>query len=303
MTASTAVDHIDARDLPPRRPFAPGSRMWDETGLVTFSLTAGSAFLLQTMEPTISAVVDEHSTFRTDPTGRALRSIASVMMWVYGGEEGVAEADRLRAMHAPLNTTTPDGVRHTALSSGPWAWVLHTGTFAFTENAEYFSKRPLTAEEKQAYYAEAVQLLRNFSVPPKEIPQDYAAFEKYFEDMVDNRLVATDTARDYLRVIRSVGAPKQLPRALVPVWKAALSPVGRLQHFVTVGTTPDAARRKLGLEWSAADERKLRIIGRVVAHGLPLLPERLRYFPIAYEARRLERDRARLRAVIAHRPV
>ncbi|WP_054814866.1 oxygenase MpaB family protein [Nocardia arizonensis] len=303
MTASTAVEPTDSRELPPRRPFAPGSRMWDETGLVTFSLTAGSAFLLQTMEPTISAVVDAHSTFRTDPTGRALRSLASVMMWVYGGEEGIAEADRLRTMHATLNTTTPDGVRHTALSSGPWAWVLHTGTFAFTENGKYFARRPLSYEEKQTYYREAVQLLRNFSVPPKEIPEDFAAFEEYFADMVDNHLVATDTARDYLRVIRAVGAPKQLPRALVPAWKAAVSPIGRLQYFVTVGTTPENARRKLGLEWSEADERKLRLIGRVIAYGLPLLPERLRYFPIAYEARRLERDRARLRKVISQRPL
>ena len=34
-----------------------------------------------------------------------------------------------------------------------------------------------------------------------------------------------------------------------------------------------------------------------------LLPERLRYFPIAYEARRLDRDKARLRKVIDLRPM
>ncbi|SLI87103.1 Uncharacterized protein conserved in bacteria [Mycobacteroides abscessus subsp. abscessus] len=78
------------------------------------------------MEPTISAVVDEHSTFRTDPMGRAVRSLSSVMMWVYGGEEGVAEADRLRSMHASLNTTDASGFKHKALASFPWAWVLHT---------------------------------------------------------------------------------------------------------------------------------------------------------------------------------
>src|SRR5436309_9885345 len=100
MTASAALTTTDTRPLPPRRPFEPGSRMWDDVGLITFSLTAGSAFLLQTMEPTIAAVVDEHSTFRTDPMGRALRSIASVMMWVYGGDEALAEADRLRTRHA-----------------------------------------------------------------------------------------------------------------------------------------------------------------------------------------------------------
>ncbi|WP_431952887.1 oxygenase MpaB family protein [Nocardia lijiangensis] len=302
MTASAALE-TTARDLPPRRPFAPGTRMWDETGLITFSLTAGSAFLLQTMEPTISAVVDKHSTFRTDPMGRAVRSLSSVMMWVYGGDEALAEADRLRAMHASLNTTDAAGVRHKALASGPWAWVLHTGTFAFTESAEYFARRPLTYAEKEAYYQETLQLMRNFSVAPKEVPENYAAFEKFFADMVENHLCETPTAHDYLRVIQSVAPPKQLPRVLAPLWRTVVAPIGRMQYFVTVGTTPEAARRKLGLTWTADDERKLRALGWMIARIVPLLPERVRYFPIAYEARRLERDRARLRKVIDMRPI
>ena len=34
---------------------------------------------------------------------------ASVMTWVYGGEEALTEADRLRVLHAPLRSTV-DGV-------------------------------------------------------------------------------------------------------------------------------------------------------------------------------------------------
>lgn len=303
MTASAAPAPTESHPLPARRPFEPGSRMWDEIGLITFSLTAGSAFLLQTMEPTISAVVDEHSTFRTDPVGRAVRSLGSVMMWIYGGDEALAEAERLRAMHASLNTTDAQGVRHTALASGPWAWVLHTGTFAFTENARYFARRPLTAQEKETYFQEVVQLMRNFSVAPKEIPATFDEFETFFAETIEHHLQATDTARDYLRVIRTIAPPTQLPRALAPIWRAAVAPIGAVQYFVTVGTTPEIARRKLGLTWSAADERKLRALGWLIARTLPLLPERVRYFPIAYEARRLERDRARLRKVIALRPI
>ncbi|WP_431939571.1 oxygenase MpaB family protein [Nocardia grenadensis] len=301
MTASVAA--TDTHAPVERRPFGPGTRTWEETGLITFSLTAGSAFLLQTMEPTISAVVDAHSTFRTDPVGRAVRSLSAVMMWTYGGEESLGETDRLRKMHATLNTTDAKGVRHTALSSGPWAWVLHTGTFAFSENAKYFSKRPLTAAEKEDYYREALQLMRNFSVPSKELPATYADFEKFFADQVENHLEATQTAKDYLKVIRTIAPPTQLPGALHPVWRTLTGPFGRMQYFVTVGTTPEAARRKLGLTWSESDERKLRVLGWFLARLVPLLPERLRYFPIAYEARRLERDKARLRKVIDVRPL
>ncbi|GAB4587699.1 oxygenase MpaB family protein [Nocardia sp. IFM 10818] len=304
MTAALAqTDHETRATRPERRPFGPDSRMWQDTGLITFSLTAGSAFLLQTMEPTIAAVVDEHSTFRTDAMGRAARSIASVMMWIYGGEEALAEADRLRTMHATLNSTDAHGVKHRALASGPWAWVLHTAVFAFTEGNRYFSSAKLTEAEIEAYYQEVVQLMRNFSVAPKEIPATYAEWLPWFEDQLENHLVPTNVAYDYLKTARTLAPPKQIPAPLRPVWRAAARPVGRLQYFFTVGTTPEVIREKLGLEWTDNDERTLRALGWMIGHTVPLLPERVRYFPIAYEARRLERDRARLRKMIDLRPV
>lgn len=255
------------------------------------------------MEPSIAAVVDEHSTFRTDPMGRAARSISSVMMWIYGGEDALAEADRLRTMHATLNSTDAGGVKHQALSAGPWAWVLHTAIHAFTEGNRYFSADRLTEAEKESYYQEVVQLMRNFSVAPKEIPATYAEWVPWFEDQVENHLVATNVAYDYLKVIRKIAPPKQIPAPLRPVWRAATRPVGGLQYFFTVGTTPESIRDRLGLEWTARDERTLRALGWVIGRTVPALPERVRYFPIAYEARRLERDRARLRRIIAIRPV
>lgn len=304
MTAAVApLEPADRGTRPERRPFRPGTRMWEDTGLITFSLTAGSAFLLQTMEPSIAAVVDEHSTFRTDALGRAARSIASVMMWIYGGDEALAEADRLRKMHATLNSTDAHGVKHRALSSGPWAWVLHTAIFAFTEGNKYFSSDPLTEAEKESYYQEVVQLMRNFMVAPKEIPASYAEWVPWFEDQIENHLVPTNVAGDYLKVIRNIAPPKQVPHALHPVWRAATMPVGRLQYFFTVGTTPEVIRRKLDLEWTAKDERTLRALGWMIGRTVPMLPERVRYFPIAYEARKLERDRARLRKIINLRPV
>ncbi|MFB7724495.1 oxygenase MpaB family protein [Nocardia sp. NPDC056100] len=304
MTAAVApIDHDSRAPRPERRPFAPGSQMWEQTGLITFSLTAGSAFLLQTMEPTIAAVVDEHSTFRTDPAGRAFRSIASVMMWIYGGDEALAEADRLRAMHASLNSVDAHGNKHQALSSGPWAWVLHTAVFAFTEGNKYFSTVKLSEADKEAYYREVVQLMRNFSVAPKEIPATFAEWEPWFRDQVENHLVATNVADDYLRVIQKIAPPKQIPAPLRPLWRTATKPVGRLQYFFTVGTTPEIIREKLGLTWTSSDERTLRALGWVIGRTVPVLPERVRYFPIAYEARRLERDRARLRKIIDLRPM
>jgi uncharacterized protein (DUF2236 family) len=286
-----------------RRPIEPGSKVWDEMGLITFTLTAGSAFLLQAMEPSIAAVVDEHSTFRTDPFGRAFRSIASVMTWIYGGEEALAEADRLRKMHATLNTVDAEGVRHTALASAPWAWVMQTGAYAMLEASKYFSRHPLTADEKDALYQETTQVWRNLGVIEKEIPATYSELVAHVENVIETQLYASKVSRDVLRVTRKPPAPQRLPRLLNPLWRVAIDPIARMQYFVLAGTTAESARRKLEIEWTPADELTLRVLGRVVAHTVPLLPERLRYFPIAYEARQLERSRRRLRKVLELRPL
>ncbi|HET6152077.1 MAG TPA: oxygenase MpaB family protein [Marmoricola sp.] len=284
----------------PARCAEPGGILWDSTGLVTFSLTTGSAFLLQTMEPSIGAVVNEHSTFRTDPIGRGLRSLASVMMWVYGDEESLAEVERLREMHASLNAVDADGVRHMALSSGPWAWVLLTGVHAYTEGAKYFGTDDLDVD---SMYEEMKQLMRGFKVAEKEIPATYADFVPFFEAKVAEQLQNTVVAQDFLTGVRHPGPPLGTPALLRPVWRLFTNPLGYVQHLATVGTVPPVAREKLGISWTRRQELQLRLLGKVVARTVPLLPERLRYFPIAYEARRLERDRQRLRKVIDLRPL
>lgn len=303
LPAETAsVPSTRASPEPPRRLAEPGGLMWESVGLVTFSFTSGSAFLLQVMEPSIAAVVDRHSVFRTDPIGRGLRSLASVMMWVYADEESLAEVERLREMHSTLDAVDANGVRHTALSSGPWAWVLLTGVHAFTEGAKYFGKGRLDRAEVEVMYEEMKQLMRGFKVAEKEIPPTYDEFVRFFDAKIAEQLDDNNVASDFLLGIRHPGPPLGTPRLVQPVWRLLTNPLGYLQHLSVVGTLPDAARQKLGLTWTRRQEAQLRAFGWFVARTVPLLPERLRYFPIAYEARRLERDRARLRKVIDLRP-
>lgn len=285
-----------------RQPIGADTRLWEDTGLVTFSLTTGAAFALQVMHPVVGAVVGEHSVFRTDAIGRAQRSIASVMTWVYGGPEALAEGDRLRTLHAPLKSTV-DGVTHKALESGPWAWIILTAPYAYAIGAKYFTRRPLSRVEEEEFYAEIVQVARNLHVAEKEIPPTYDAYLKYFADMLDNTLVAHQTAYEFLAGTRRVPPPLALPTMLRPLWRLATDVPGRLQYFVTVGTLPPKAREILGLTWTARDEKALRRLGFVVGRLVPLLPERLRYLPIAYEARRVERARRALRKALARRPV
>ena len=55
-------------------------------------------------------------------------------------------------------------------------------------------------------------------------------------------------------------------------------------------------REILRLPWSSSDERKLRAFSRLVARTMPRVPERLRYLPIAYQARRAARRATNERA-------
>ncbi|AQA22511.1 hypothetical protein BTZ20_0669 [Rhodococcus sp. MTM3W5.2] len=291
------------RARPERRPFTPGTHLWDDVGLITFSLTAGSAFLLQTMHPTVGTVVAEHSTFRTDAMGRAQRSIASVMTWIYGGEEALAEADRLRVMHKTLNSTDEHGTAHHALASGPWAWIILTAPYAYISTSTYFARRPYTRADAEAVYAEVVQLMRNLYVAEKEIPQTYGEYLERFDQIIDETLVAHPTAFAFLDTLEVVPPPLNLPRLLHPLWRAAAHYPGKVQRFVTVGTLPEKARAKLGIAWTPADERRLRALGWVIARVVPLLPERLRYFPIAFRARRAAREQQRLSELLVHRPM
>jgi uncharacterized protein (DUF2236 family) len=301
-TEAPTLDTTRSRPQPTvRRCAEPGGLLWESVGLVTFSLTSGSAFLLQTMEPSIAAVVDKHSTFRADPIGRALRSIASVMMWVYADEESLAEVERLREMHATLTAVDADGVRHTALSSGPWAWVLLTGVHAYTEGAKYFASSDEL--DVDAMYEEMKQLMRGFKVAEKEIPPTYADFVPFFEAKIAEQLGDTVVAQDFLASVRHPGPPLGTPGLLTPLWRLLTNPMGYLQYLATVGTVPQTARDKLGVTWTASQERQLRLLGRVVRILVPRLPERLRYFPIAYEARRVDAAQQRLRKVIDLRPL
>ena len=306
-----------ATDLPaPARLAEPGGVLWDGAGLVTFTFSNGSAFLLQTMEPSIAAVLEKHSVFRTDPVGRGLRSVASVMMWVYADEESLEEVERLRRLHAPLDAVDADGVRHTALSSGPWAWVLLTGMHAFVSATSVFG--PISdGDDAASVYEEMKQLMRGFRVAEKEIPATYDDFREHFDRVVTDHLRDTQMARDFLEGSRHPGPPLGLPRWLHPVWRVALSPMGYFQHLAILGMAPPAARRTLGVRWGRWQDLQLRAFGRTVGTVVPLLPERLIYFPIAYEARRLDRLRRerpddtraiaraerRLRAAIDKRPI
>lgn len=300
-TSETAAHPVETPPPAAPRTFGPGSVLWEEFGLWTSAFAGQSAFVLQVMHPAIGTVVDRLSSFRRDPVGRARRSFASVQTWVYGGQTALAEGQRLREMHKDLKAVDEHGVTHHALSGEPWAWVHLTGFHAAASSARYFAPGKWTPEYERRVYTEFLDLGRILRVPERLLPPTVEDYWKYFDAMVADTLVPHKVAYDVLDMMDKV--PPTTPPALRPVLAPLHRGVGSLGRLVTAGTLPPAARSLLGLSWTDADERALRAVGRAMSAASPLLPERVRYMPIAYRAREAARAQARLRRELELRPL
>jgi uncharacterized protein (DUF2236 family) len=273
--------------------FGPGSFHWALTGDRRFALMFGSAFVLQTMHPQIGAAVSKQSTFQTDPWGRAMRSLTSVLRWVYGGEGAREEARRLVKMHEKIRGTDDTGHRYDALEAEAWAWVPLTAFHGLVKGYPYFYGAPLSLADEEQAYREALQLCRILHVPEASLPKTVADYRAYFDDKVDHTLVGHPMARAVVELWGHAPPPHELPDALRFAWPGVAKLGNRVFSLAVVGLLPDRAREKLGLVWTARDERNLRLLGRVVARTFAHLPERARYMGPAYQARQAARRGAR----------
>ncbi|GAA0416951.1 oxygenase MpaB family protein [Acrocarpospora corrugata] len=265
-------------------PFGPGSLLWEGMGDRRLMLVLGGALVMQVMHPQIGAAVGQQSVYRTDPWGRLDRSLTSLLTWVYGGPRAIEEGRRLRELHKDISGVDHQGRKYHALSAEPYAWVHLTAFERTVTVARYFGTE-LTPEQERRTYEEVKHLGRILQVPERMFPATVADYWTYLDDMVANTLEDHPTAHDVLDSARRVGAPPYLPGVLRRLWGQHALGANRVNLFLIVGTLPPAVRDRLGLDWSAADERRLRRLGRMVAAVAPRLPERLRYLPIAYQAR------------------
>ena len=82
--------------LPPTTTVGPDSLTWRYIGDVRFLLFGLSqAFIVQVAHPVVSQGVEEFSTFRTDPYGRFMRSIALLWPATYNTPSGQAARSTL----------------------------------------------------------------------------------------------------------------------------------------------------------------------------------------------------------------
>jgi uncharacterized protein (DUF2236 family) len=275
-------------------PPPPGGMLWDLAGETRMLLTLPSALTMQVAHPAVSAGVDEFSVFRTDPWGRGVRSLTSLQLWVYGGGEAAEEGRRLRELHRGIKGFDAHGREYHALTPANYSWVHATGFPVYQHAQRYLGSRPYTGEEERTLYAEWLQVGRVLGIQDRDMPQTVEEFWPYYRRMLAEELECTVVVRELVSTSGPVPPPDRGPltlrRVLRLMWPVLSPAFVRFRRFMTIGMMPPDARAAIGLSWTRRQERRLRRLAWVVRKVSPHLPERLRYLPPAYEARKAYRE-------------
>jgi uncharacterized protein (DUF2236 family) len=273
-----------------------GGILWSVSGEIRAVLALPAALALQVAHPAVAAGVDHHSVFRTDPWGRAERSLASAQLWVYGGEEAAEEGRRLRRLHRNIQGTDSRGRNYHALDPAYYGWVHATGFPVHLYARRRLGRRPFTEAEERQLYEEWHQVGRVLGIDDRDMPRTVEDFWPYYRTVLDEELEATAVLRELIATDASVPPPDRgaplVRAALRAAWPLLLPLFLRVRRFLTIGLMPPEAREAIGLEWTARQERALRRLGLAARTVVPLLPERLRYLPYARRARRAARRSA-----------
>ncbi|MET9696397.1 oxygenase MpaB family protein [Streptomyces sp. NPDC006529] len=292
--ATSTGSHPDPRGhiAPP----PPGGVLWTIAGDVRALLMLPPAFTMQVAHPAIGAGVDQYSVFRSDPWGRGERSLRSVQLWVYGGEEAAEEGRRVRRLHRGIQGTDTRGRRYHALDPACYSWVHASGFPVYLHAARYLF-RAFTPAQERALYAEWLQVGRILGIHDRDMPQTIEEYWPHYHRMLAEEIESTPVARELVAtdaaLPRPTGGPLPVRILTRLAWPLLRTLFLRLRAFATVGYMPPEARAAIGLEWSPAQERRLRRFSAVVRIVVPLLPERLRYLPVARQARARWRAAAR----------
>jgi uncharacterized protein (DUF2236 family) len=273
--------------LPAGLPLGPDSLTWRWFGDVRMLLLGPRAAVLQNMLPALGQGVQDHSVWFAETLARLQRSIPPIYATVYG-DDPAASGREVRDFHRTIKGRMPDGSPYSALNPDTYYWAHACFVEHLITATDTFIRR-LSRAEKEQIFAESVTWFGRYGVSSRGTPRTYAEFEAYFEDALEQRLVAHRTAT-YGVGYATKGWPR--PRAVPrPVWWLVRRPVNAVSSSLTIGGLPPRAREILGLPWDAQRERRYRRFARLCRASAGLvdrLPVRHRMHPIPVRAFRRE---------------
>lgn len=265
--------------------FGPDSITWKVDRESALFLGAGRAALLQLAHPWVTAALTQHSSLLSQPIARFHNTFRVVFTMIFGTQsQAFRSARRLHALHTQIRGELPEGVgryergtHYDANEIGALRWVFATlvdsGLMAYESVLP-----PLTAEEREKYYAEAKTMAALFGIPAHALPPDWETFTAYNKEMFQsNSLGANDQARMLAKNLLSGAGSWIRP----PLWYRAL----------TTYWIPERLREEFGLKFDADARRS----AEGALHWLPKvygkLPGFIRFVGPYQEAQRRLSDR------------
>lgn len=228
--------------VPPGEPalLDPGSMHWRVyKNPIALAVGGVAAVLLEFAEPRIRSGVWDHSTFKSDPLGRARRTGTAALIGVYGPASAARRVIQgVNNMHARVSGETPGGEAYTALDPDLLNWVAATAVYGFVTAYDRFVE-PLSQAEKSQFYEEAAPVARLYGATVS--PNSEAAFTAMLQALAP-RFEPHPIVDEFLATIASGQAapvvPKPLHRALARAAVSLLPPpvrrtlaLGREHHL------------------------------------------------------------------------
>lgn len=203
------------------------------------------------------------------PIKRARTTLSYLMIALLGtDEEREAMRSEVDRQHRQVRSGPDDPVAYNAFDRDLQLWVaacLYRGI----EDVHRILHGELEGESQRIIYEHAARLGTTLQVRPEQWPADREAFQTYWDGMVD-QIEMDDLTRRYLRGVADASF-------FGPPFTWLATPVNR---FVTAGFLPPEFRAELGLDWTAAQQRRFDRIMGLAATVNRCTPRLIREFPL-----------------------
>jgi uncharacterized protein (DUF2236 family) len=256
--------------------YGPGSVAWKINRESAVMLGGARAVLMQLAHPLVAMGVSAHSSYMTDPFGRAERTFVLGELLTFGSLEKARQAARAinrRHLHVhgdlPLDAGAFEkGTRYDARNPELLLWVHATLVDTLLLCYTLFIG-PLTPVEQDTYYQESKEVAHLLGLLPDRMPGTVDDLQHYIHAMVHSDcLVATPQARQLAYQV------------LFPPAPAILRPFMHLNLQLTCALLPQPIREIYGFEWNTAYQRIFDLSARGMRVIFPRLPVYLRELPI-----------------------
>ena len=258
--------------------FGPDSMMWRVHREAGLFLGAGRAALLQLAHPWVAQAIQDHSKVMDRPIVRFHNTFRVVYAMIFGSlDQALRAARNLHMLHTRIAGEMREGVtvyrqgsQYQANEIAALRWVyatlMETAVLAYETVLG-----PMSAADREAYYAETKTLAALFGLPAEALPADWNAFQAYCRGMETSDVLGVSERARAMGQNLLAGAGSWLKP---PHWYRAL----------TAAWMPERLRLAFGLPFADEELFAVKRARRILPGVYRRLPKVVRYVGPWHEA-------------------